>query len=83
MSSSTYFDQVCPTCGRRLMIRVEYLGKRVACQHCRGQFKATDGSYARFDDEGLGSELLRRAEELLQSGTRRRVEPPTESPHPR
>ncbi|HTN77111.1 MAG TPA: hypothetical protein VL096_17750, partial [Pirellulaceae bacterium] len=42
MSKATYFVQDCPTCGRRLQIRVEYLGKRVACQHCRGQFDATE-----------------------------------------
>jgi hypothetical protein len=29
MSSSTYFVQECPICGRQLQIRVEYLGKRV------------------------------------------------------
>ncbi len=32
MSNPTYFVQECPTCGRRLQIRVEYLGKRVVCQ---------------------------------------------------
>ena len=29
MSKATYFVQECPTCGRDLEIRVEYLGKRV------------------------------------------------------
>ncbi len=67
MSGSTYFVQECPTCGRRLNIRVDYLGRRVVCQHCCGQFLAMDpangGSIS-------SSELLRRAEELLASAAR-------------
>ena len=41
MSQGT-FVQECPTCGRRLHIRVEYLGRKVSCQHCRGQLMACD-----------------------------------------
>ena len=44
MSITTYFVQECPTCGRRLQIRVEHLGKRVACQHCQGTFVAAESS---------------------------------------
>ena len=67
MSSSTYFDQVCPTCGRRLMIRVEYLGKRLVCQHCQGKFLASASIGPPCDCSQSGSDLLRRADELLQS----------------
>ncbi len=42
MSKSTYFVQECPTCGRALHIRVEHLGKQVACQHCGGHLIAQD-----------------------------------------
>ena len=42
MSNATYFVQECPTCGRRLQIRVEYLGRRVVCQHCQGALIAAD-----------------------------------------
>src|SRR6185295_14434910 len=42
MSKSAYYIQECPTCGRSLQIRVEYLGRQVVCQHCRAQFLATD-----------------------------------------
>lgn len=67
MSGSTYFVQECPTCGRRLNIRVEYLGRKVVCQHCRGQFVAADpangGSLS-------SSSLLKRAQELLDSAAR-------------
>lgn len=64
MTRATYFVQECPTCGRRLQIRVEYLGKQVACQHCRGQFEAADPANARakMSDSSL---MLARAEELL------------------
>lgn len=67
MSSPTYFVQECPTCGRRLQIRVEYLGKRVVCQHCQGHLLAADSSNCRCDGMSHGSALLRRADELLDS----------------
>ena len=67
MSSPTCFVQECPTCGRRLQIRVEYLGKRVVCEHCRGRFVASDPSGARGHEAQSAQSLLRRAEELLQT----------------
>ena len=42
MPNVTYFVQDCPTCGRKLNVRVEYLGRKVVCQHCRGAFVAWD-----------------------------------------
>lgn len=72
MSKATYFVQDCPTCGRRLQIRVEYLGKRVACQHCRGQFDAVEPSNqaAHLSDSSLN--ILARVEELLASTNERK-----------
>jgi hypothetical protein len=67
MPGATYFVQECPTCGRRLQIRVDYLGKRVVCQHCQGTFAAADKSAARDELDDHGSVLLRRANELLES----------------
>lgn len=67
MSNSTYFVQECPTCGRRLQIRVEYLGKQVVCQHCQGRFVASDSSNLRVDQAQGTNALLRRADELLDS----------------
>lgn len=67
MSNSTYFVQECPTCGRGLQIRVEYLGKQVMCQHCQGRFMATDPSNVRLDGATANNALLRRADELLES----------------
>lgn len=81
MSNSTYFLQECPTCGRRLQIRVEYLGKRVRCQHCQGQFEAADPASARCNCGEAGNALLRRADELLESVAQQNPQP--RSPHPR
>jgi DNA-directed RNA polymerase subunit M/transcription elongation factor TFIIS len=70
MSGATYFVQECPTCGRRLQIRLEHLGKVVACKHCHGEFEATDA--ARMSNS---TELLLRVDELLESVDSRRVRP--------
>ncbi|MGO9115185.1 MAG: response regulator [Thermoguttaceae bacterium] len=78
MQNATYFVQECPTCGRRLQIRVEYLGKRVACQHCQGIFVAADSSSMRGEPVDQGSALMRRANELLDSVAQRQL-----SGHPR
>jgi len=67
MAKTTYFVQECPTCGRTLHVRVEYLGKRLVCQHCGGALVASDPEGAPRRTAGL----LERAEELLQSAARR------------
>jgi hypothetical protein len=67
MSNATYFVQGCPTCGRRLQIRVEYLGKKVVCDHCQGSLVAMDPADVREGYLDRGSALLRRADELLDS----------------
>ncbi len=67
MSRSTYFVQECPTCGRSLHVRVEYLGRHVLCQHCHARFEACDPSSAAYPPEESGLALMRRAEELIES----------------
>jgi hypothetical protein len=74
MSNATYFVQECPTCGRCLQIRVEYLGRQVVCQHCQGRLTAADSSNMRCDC-GSSNVLLRRADELLESVMHRRSQP--------
>ena len=81
MSHSIYFVQECPTCGRQLQIRVEYLGKKVVCQHCQGQFLAADPANMRVDAAEYGNALLRRADELLESVEQQKAQP--RSPYPR
>lgn len=70
-----YYVQECPTCGRKLNIRVEYLGKKVVCQHCRANFVAWDSDgapaaptvHASLSDTSLsGTRLLDRAQELIE-----------------
>jgi len=74
MSETAYFVQECPTCGRRLHIRVEYLGRMVVCRHCRGRLMATDQPQVPPPSEsGIG--LMRRADELLEMAEQRRARP--------
>jgi len=80
MSNSTYFLQECPTCGRRLQIRVEYLGKKVVCEHCRGQFIACDPDSHRYGKPASVDALLRRADELLESASQQFRRSPTNRP---
>lgn len=75
MGRSTYFTQECPTCGRSLHIRVEYLGKGLMCQHCRGRLVASDQPLTQAALTDSGSALLRRAEELLELAEQRRQLP--------
>ena len=64
MPSTTCFYVKCPTCGRSLQVRIAYLGKAVACQHCRGEFEAIDPTCG---DTPNISKILNRADELLHS----------------
>ena len=73
MSDATYFVQECPTCSRQLQVRLEYLGKTVACQHCNGRFEASDTSMS--SDMSDSAVLLLRADELLASVDTNRVRP--------
>ncbi len=69
MAGATYYVQECPTCGRNLQVRVEYLGKRVACQHCGARFNACDPSSDLNLAGESGLSLLARAEELIQAAS--------------
>jgi len=65
MSSTVFFQQNCPVCGRLLQILVPLLGKQVYCQHCQGRFVARDPSLG----EPAGREQRRRTtavDDLIQ-----------------
>jgi hypothetical protein len=79
MSNSTFFLQECPTCGRRLRIRVEYLGKRLVCQHCCGQFMACDPASNRYGS--CDSTVIEKAEELLRRAAQNAAQ--SRFPYPR
>ena len=74
MADSAFFVQECPTCGRSLRVRVEYLGKRLICQHCRGSLMAhgPGGPHLPADDR---QGLLARAGELIDRAERRLARP--------
>jgi hypothetical protein len=63
-SHAVFFVQECPTCGRRLRVCVEYLGKTIQCRHCRGILMARDpeAGSTLVDPQ---SALMRRVDELL------------------
>lgn len=68
MPTSTYFLQECPTCGRRVEVRVEYLGRRVYCDHCNGRFVAEDPNGVESGSVAMsGRDLIARANRLLQA----------------
>ena len=67
MSNPAFFVQECPTCGRRLQIRVVYLGRKLVCQHCQGQMIAADSTNLRCDCMKSNNVLLHRADELLET----------------
>ena len=64
MSQPVYYVQECPTCGRRLQIRVAHLGRQVVCQHCLAEFVASDPAN-KYSCSDSGQDLLARADELL------------------
>ncbi|MBW3600972.1 MAG: transposase [Planctomycetes bacterium] len=75
MSHTTFYVQECPTCGRRLQIRVAYLGRRLFCQHCGGPFSACDPSSGPAPLDPSPAHLLERAEQLLAFAARQRPTP--------
>lgn len=59
--TATYFTQECPSCGRHLQVRLEYLSRSVACPHCQRQFNAMIAPPQSDSSE----DLLNRADQLL------------------
>jgi ribosomal protein L37AE/L43A len=77
MAGVTYFIQECPTCGRRLQVRVIYLGKRVACQHCGAKFAACDPQSPQSPMPDSSGTLLSRVQLLEASAIATRSLPAT------
>jgi ribosomal protein L37AE/L43A len=71
MAGVTYFIQECPTCGRRLQVRLAYLGKRVACHHCGAKFAACDPQSPESPMSDSSGTLLSRVDQLLEASARR------------
>lgn len=63
---TTNFAQDCPTCSRKLYVRLAHLGRQVACQHCHAEFVAAESSARRNPIDPWRDSLLQRADELLR-----------------
>lgn len=74
MSRATFFLRECPTCGRRLQIRVQYLGRTVRCTHCHGSFVAND-PMMETPAPDPHYEVLQRADQLLSQQDALRTHP--------
>jgi hypothetical protein len=75
MAGITHFVQECPTCGRRVQVRVIYLGKRIACRHCGAQFTPCDPQSPAYPPLDSGLALLARADQLLEASVGRAALP--------
>ncbi len=64
MSHTTFFVKECPTCGRKLQVRIEYLGREMMCNHCGGDFVADD-TITTTDEYESGDAIIARIDELL------------------
>ncbi len=73
MANSVFYVQPCPACGRSLQVRVDYLGKGIACQHCQASFVAQQETRTPSPSES-GLALLDRADELLKAIEKRKRE---------
>jgi uncharacterized Zn finger protein (UPF0148 family) len=65
MAAATYFLQACPTCGRGLEVRVEYMGRLVYCPHCNASLRA-QGAAAAGSPRVQAPNLMEVADELLR-----------------
>lgn len=67
MHLATFFYQECPTCGRHLRIRVQYMGRNVTCPHCGGVTIAADTHSQQQAAQAPTPTLLEQADRLLHA----------------
>jgi uncharacterized Zn finger protein len=66
VANGTYFLSECPTCARKLEIRVELLGKRVSCQSCGAIHVASNIVERSVNDQRI-EQVLARAKAYIAS----------------
>jgi hypothetical protein len=71
MDDETRIIQPCPSCKKRLHIRIAYIGKTVACKHCRQQFTVRDPASSQYVLSDSGLALLNRVDEMLEQAQTR------------
>ncbi|HAN99605.1 MAG TPA: hypothetical protein DCQ98_20230 [Planctomycetaceae bacterium] len=64
MSVPTFFLRACPTCGRRLEVAVQHLGRDVECPSCGSRFATSIIPSEEFEDREV-ERVLRDAERYL------------------
>lgn len=82
MSKRVFFIRECPTCGRRLLILVEYLGKRIVCPHCGGRVDAVELTPGESPVNDSSRLFMQRVDELLETPAEAQVSS-ARLPHPR
>ena len=65
MMQTTFFVKECPTCGRKLQVRIEYLGREMMCNHCGGDFIADDISN-KTQRASTNESMITRIDDLLK-----------------
>ena len=65
---TTFFVKECPTCGRKLQVRIEYLGREMMCNHCGGDFVADD-EVSKHNNSDAGAAIIDRVDDLLSDET--------------
>jgi hypothetical protein len=65
MPAAQSFQQPCPCCGRRLMIAIVNLARRVFCGHCGRAFVASKGGVNGEEKPQSAVSILVRADRLL------------------
>ena len=65
MMQTTFFVKECPTCGRKLQVRIEYLGREMMCNHCGGDFIADDTSN-KAQRASTNESMITRIDDLLK-----------------
>ena len=58
MPGPIYFTQECPTCGRRLQIRVDFLGKKVICYFNAGAWEEYRPDAGMFPPQVIGKPYI-------------------------
>ena len=66
MTHTTFFVKECPTCGRKLQVRIEYLGREMMCNHCGGDFIAHENPSPQLAPESNDA-MIARVDKLLDS----------------
>ena len=66
MTQTTFFVKECPTCGRKLQVRIEYLGREMMCNHCGGDFIADEGASPQ-PQQDAADPIIARVDALLDA----------------